>query len=110
MKKHALGIIKTRHVTEKSMVLAGLESSESNVCTSRCKTPKAVFKVDPRATKQQIAKAIEEIYSAKKVKVTKVNTVTVHPKKRTVRGRPGQRAGYKKAIVSFEAGDQIEEV
>ena len=54
-------IVLSRHVTEKSMVLAGLEESTSNACTQRCKTPKAVFRVDPKASKRQIAEAIEEI-------------------------------------------------
>ncbi|MBS0622518.1 MAG: 50S ribosomal protein L23 [Verrucomicrobia bacterium] len=110
MTKNPYSIIKCRYVTEKAEVLSRLETSTSNPCVARCKTPKKVFLVDFRAGKREIAAAVEEIYSDKRVKVTKVNTVTVHPKKCRIRGRKGAKAGYKKAIVSFEAGDQIEDV
>ena len=103
-------IVLSRHITEKAMVLAGLEESESNACTKRCDTPKAVFVVDPRASKRQIAEAVEEIYRDQKVKVVKVNTVNVKRKRRRVRRFQGFKPGYKKAIVSFEAGDKIEAV
>jgi large subunit ribosomal protein L23 len=101
-------IVRSRHITEKAMVLAGLEHSESNICTKRCKTPKAVFIVDPRASKRQIAAAVEEIYRENGVKVIKVNTVNVKRKRRRVRRFLGFKPGYRKAIVSFEAGDKIE--
>ncbi len=103
-------IVISRHVTEKAMVLAGLEESESNLSTKRCKTPKAVFRVDPKASKRQIAEAIEEIYSDQKIKVVKVNTIKMKPKRRTVRRQRGFKSGFKKAIVSFEPGDKIDNV
>ncbi len=102
-------VILSRHVTEKAMILAGLETSTSNRCTRKCESPKAVFIVSANATKEQIGRAIEEIYREKNVKVVKVNTVTIHRKKRRVRGRSGYKAGYKKAIVTFEKGDRLEE-
>ncbi len=109
-KRNPYCIIKSRYVTEKATVLGQLQSSASNACTAKCTTPKAVFLVDKRANKQEIARAIEEIYSGRNVKVTAVNTINVKQKKRRVRGRLGMKAGFKKAIVSFEAGDQIDDV
>lgn len=101
-------VVKSVYVTEKSTTLTGLAASESNRCVARCKTPKAVFLVHQRANKQEIAKAIEAIYQESKVRVVKVNTVNVKPKPRRVRGKPGFKAGYRKAIVTFEEGDSIE--
>ena len=109
--KNPYEIILSRHVTEKSVVLGELESSESNPCTKRCETPKAVFLVHKNANKREIAQAIEEIYRERKVRVTKVNTITVPRKKRRVRGRSGVTSvGHKKAVVSLERGASLTEV
>ena len=101
-------IIKSRRVTEKSRVLENLVNAKSNRSLSRCQSPKWVFDVDPKANKTEIAQAIEEIYKDRKVKVVKVNTITVGPKKRRVRGFLGETAGYKKAVVTLRPGDTIE--
>jgi large subunit ribosomal protein L23 len=108
-KKSPYAIIQSRRMTEKSRVLENLQHSASNPSVSRCKTPKVVFNVDPSANKKEIAKAIEEIYSEKKVKVLSVNTVTIKPKQRRVRGRLGMTAGGKKAIVTLQPGNSIDE-
>lgn len=102
-------IIISRRLTEKSRVLENLQHAKSNASVSRCNSPKAVFNVHKKANKAQIAWAIEQIYSEKKVKVVAVNTVTIKPKQRRVRGYSGMTAGLKKAIVTFRPGDQIEE-
>ncbi len=102
-------IIKSRRVTEKSRVLENLQHAKSNRSVSRCNSPKAVFNVHPKANKTQIASAVEQIYAEKKVKVVAVNTVTIGPKPRRVRGFLGKTAGYKKAIVTFRPGDGIDE-
>ena len=66
---------------------------------------KYVFIVDKRANKIQVADAVEEIL---KVKVEKVNTITVKGKVKR-RGRiVGKRKDYKKAIVKLVAGETIE--
>ena len=109
-KDHPCSIVLSQHVTEKAQVLANLQHSESNRCVARCKSPKAVFLVDPRANKRQIAQAVEEIYREERVKVVKVNTITIHRKGRRVRGRSGFKAGYKKAVVTLEPGDRLEAV
>lgn len=109
-RKSPFSIVKSRYITEKSTTLQGLEGSTSNRCTARCKAPKAVFIVDQRANKREVEQAVEEIYKEKNVKVAKVNTINVNPKPRRVRGRSGFKAGFKKAVVTFEPGDQIDEV
>ena len=103
-------VILSRHVTEKSVTLGELENAESNPSLAKCRFPKAVFIVHPEATKPEIARAIEAIYAAQKVRVTRVNTVTVKPKRRRVRGKVGFKAGFKKAVVTLEPGDRLEEV
>lgn len=109
--KDPFQIIRSRYVTEKSTMLEQLQSSESNRCIAKCQSPKYVFLVDPRANKHEIAKAIEQIYAEQKIKVVKVNTLNVKrkPKKRG-RGRPGKTAALKKAVVTMEQGDSIDNV
>ena len=108
-KQSPFTIIKSRHVTEKAKVLEQLRFNTSNPCVKKCQAPKYVFIVDKSANKQQIAKAVEEIYAEKKIKVVSVNTITMKPKERRVRGRTGFKNAFKKAIVTLEAGDTIEE-
>ena len=60
---------------------------------------KYVFEVAKDATKIDIAKAVEEVFG---VKVVKVNTLRVNGKlKRTGAYPQGRRAAYKKAIVTL---------
>ena len=102
-------VIKSRHVTEKTTVLEGLQHGASNKCMARCSRPKYVFIVDKGANKVEIARALETIYSEKKIKVKAVNTINLKPKKRRVRGYKGFRPAVKKAIVTLESGDCIDE-
>lgn len=108
-KKSPYAIIKSRRMTEKSRMLENLHNAGKNPSLSRCKTPKFVFDVDPQANKQEIARAIEEIYAEKKIRVTKVNTVTVKSKQRRVRGHLGMTSSGKKAVVSLQPGQTIDE-
>jgi large subunit ribosomal protein L23 len=64
-----------------------------------------VFKVRKDANKTQIKQAIEKIYN---VKVTKVNTLNVKPKKKRVGRYVGTTVSYKKAIVTLAEGSNIE--
>lgn len=66
---------------------------------------KYVFKVDKRANKIEIGKAVEEIF---KVKVTAVNTMNVIGKMKRMGRTAGKRSDYKKAIVKLAAGQTIE--
>lgn len=60
---------------------------------------KYTFKVNTKSTKVQIAKAVEEIFN---VKVLKVNTLNYDGKSKRVRGIQGKTAKYKKAIVTID--------
>lgn len=103
-------IIKRRHITEKARVMQELKNAQSNPSLKRFELPKYVFIVDGKANKQEIAKAVEEIYAEKKVRVVSVNTINVKGKPRRVRGRMGKTAGFKKAIVTLEKQDNLDEV
>ena len=72
-------------ITEKSM-------------TGVANEKKYTFKVDKRATKIQIAKAVEEIFG---VKVSKVNTVSVRGHLRRQGRNQGYTASWKKAYVTL---------
>ncbi len=109
-KKDPYQVIKSIYVTEKSLMLQELKNSESNASVKRCESPKYVFLVDKCANKHEIATAVEEIYKEKNVKVVGVNTITLKPKARRVRGRQGMGPGKKKAIVTLEKGDSLETV
>jgi large subunit ribosomal protein L23 len=109
MKRSPFDIVKSRYMTEKAAVLGQLQHNTSNPSVKKCESPKYVFMVDKRASKQEIADAVEEIYAEKKVHVTKVNTINVKQKARSVRGRIGFKAGFKKAIVTLQKGDVLEE-
>lgn len=108
MKKDPYQIVKHQHVTEKSQMLEGLKNATSNVSLARCEAPKYVFIVDPRANKQEIAWAVEEIYRDRGVKVVGVNTITIKGKKRRVRGRVTVNKLVKKAVVTLEKGDSLD--
>jgi large subunit ribosomal protein L23 len=85
-------IIKKPIITEKSMLLV----EEQN---------KYTFSVDKRANKIQIARAIEELFS---VKVVKVNTINTTPKKKRVGQHQGFKSHVTKAIVTLAEGSKIE--
>ena len=67
-----------------------------------------VFKVNPKASKLEVKKAIQDEY---KVKVNKVNIVNVKGKiKRSItqRGKISKKPNWKKAYVALQEGDRIE--
>ena len=85
-------IIKAPIITEKS---ASISNDER----------KYVFEVDSKANKTQIKQAIELIF---KVKVEKVNTVSVNAKKKRVGRYSGFTSEYKKAIVTLAPNNKID--
>ena len=90
-------ILKSPVVTEKSVLLkeASSEEGEGQVLT---------FRVAKSAGKEEIRKAVEEIFS---VKVAKVHTVNYKGKMKR-RGRTeGRRPNWKKAYVSLMPGQEI---
>ncbi len=78
-------------VTEKAYML-----SERN---------KYVFRVHPRATKAQVAKAVADIYG---VTVTKVNMMVKKQQNTSFRGIKGTTKRQKKAVVTIDATQKID--
>jgi large subunit ribosomal protein L23 len=85
-------LMRRPHVTEKSTVLQELRNQFA-------------FEVAPAANKTEVKKAVEALF---KVKVLKVNIVTLPGKRRRTFGRPGETRPWKKAIVTLRKGDTIE--
>ena len=102
-------VVKSRYMTEKARMLQELATSESNKCTKACQETKYVFLVDKLANKREIARAVEEIYAERKVRVTAVNTINMKAKKRRVRGKLGKKPAFKKAVVTLAAGGTLDE-
>ncbi len=87
----ARDIIRRPVVTEKSNTQLGED----------CYT----FAVDPRANKNQIKEAIEEIFE---VKVKSVHTMRVLGKMRRMGVHQGRQTSWKKAIVKLKEGHKID--
>ena len=90
-KQNLYRIIESPHITEKTSAL----SINNN---------QVVFRVNKSATKNQIKKAVEELFS---VSVTSVTTSI--SKGKTKRNKFGsyKRSDFKKAFVSLKQGDEI---
>ena len=63
-----------------------------------------IFKVDPRADKEMIMEAVRRIF---KVHPMSCRVMNVASKPKRLRGRAGQTAGWKKAIVMLQKGETI---
>lgn len=87
----AFRILERPHITEKAINL-GQEN-------------KYVFKVNQDANKNEVKKAIQELYG---VKVEDVNIINIPKKKRRLGRSEGFKSGYKKAVVTVKQGDKIE--
>ena len=86
-------IIHTARLTEKGTALAE-------------KHNKYVFEVDVKATKVEIAHAVESVF---KKKVAKVNTLRVSGKKKRLRtAHFGRTNSWKKAIVTLKEGEKLD--
>jgi large subunit ribosomal protein L23 len=79
-------------VTEKSTV----KREESNQYT---------FRVLPKASKRQIASAVEELFD---VHVQNVRTMRMQGKKKRLGKNLGRRPSWKKAIVTLAEGDTVD--
>ncbi len=89
-------VLKTPVVTEKSVLLKEASSEDESIGQI------LTFRVNRRADKLEIRKAIEEIFN---VKVAKVRTVQYEGKMKK-RGRyEGRRASWKKAYVTLKKGE-----
>jgi large subunit ribosomal protein L23 len=85
-------VIKEPHIAEKGNLQKELYNQIS-------------FKVDRKANKIEIKKAIETIF---KTKVLDVQTISMKGKKRRVGRSMGKKADWKKAIVKLAPGENIE--
>jgi large subunit ribosomal protein L23 len=86
-------VISHVYVSEKSSMLSGMN--------------KYVFKVAKTANKPEIKKHVEALY---KVKVKDVRVLNMPEKSRNLGKRPGVKAGYRKAIVTLQEGQSIDQV
>lgn len=64
-----------------------------------------VFRVTRGARKSEIKQAVEKLFD---VKVAEVNTINMQGKRKMFNRRPGKRPDWKKAIVTLEAGSDID--
>ena len=85
-------VIKEPHVAEK----VNIQKELFNQLT---------FKVDIRANKVEIKKAVERLF---KTKVLDVKTLNIKGKKRRVGRNIGKRPDWKKAIVRLAPGEKVE--
>ena len=85
-------VIERPIVTEKSAIAR----EASNIAT---------FRVDPKATKHDIRRAVEQLFS---VKVQSVRTMQQQGKKKRVGKFIGRKPTWKKAIVELAPGQTIE--
>ncbi|MDD4956103.1 MAG: 50S ribosomal protein L23 [Candidatus Omnitrophica bacterium] len=90
--------MKTSHDVLKNMI-------RTEKGTNMLPQNKYVFRVDKRANKVEIRKAVEEIY---KVKVKSVNVMNVNGKKKRVRYHIGNTPSWKKVIVTLKPDNRIE--
>ena len=88
---HVYEVLKRPVLTEKSNYMAD-------------ELHRYTFEVDPKATKQLVQQAVEEIF---KVHVQNVNMLRVHGKTRRFGRHVGKTSEWKKAIVTLQAGETI---
>jgi large subunit ribosomal protein L23 len=87
----AFKLLKEPHISEKA--------------TSLSENGKYVFKVYKNANKSEIKKTVSNLYG---VIVKDVNIVNIKTKIKLLRGKKGEKSGYKKAIITLEKGHKIE--
>ena len=78
------------------IIIAPVVTEKSN---DELQEGKYTFKVNKKATKVEIAKAVEKLFE---VKVLKVNTMKVNGKKKRVGYHTGKTSDWKKAIVTID--------
>jgi len=82
------------HRTERATALA-----------NRSEHPVYTFRIPAPMTKGAISALIREVYG---FKPTRVNLIYQPAKRRTIRGRVGYKAGFKKALVALKPGETID--
>jgi large subunit ribosomal protein L23 len=84
------------------IIIEPINTEKSNVMRE---SNKYQFKVDARANKKQIKRAIEELFEVRPVKC---NIVNYKGKPKRVRYKKGYTAKWKKAVITLAKGDSIE--
>ena len=83
-------------MTPEEIIIAPIVTEKSN---DAMQEGKYTFKVNKKATKVEIAKAVEKLFE---VKVSNVNTMIVKGKTKRVRYKEGKTPDWKKAIVTID--------
>lgn len=94
-------ILKSPVVTEKSVILKEDSTEENN---NRKAGQVLTFRVDKKATKPEIKRAVEEIFN---VKVSTVRTVQYDGKIKKRGRQEGRRPSWKKAYVTLKKGEPM---
>jgi large subunit ribosomal protein L23 len=89
--------------SSRNIILSPLVSEKG--ANMRTDQNKFIFRVDRKANKLQIKKAVEELF---KVKVEDVNTLTMYGRPKRLGRFEGRRSDWKKAIVKLKKGETIE--
>lgn len=84
------------------IIVAPIVTEKSN---DQLQEGKYTFEVNRKATKVEIAKAVEKLFE---VKVLKVNTMNVKGKKKRVGYHVGKTSDWKKAIVTIDTNPKEE--
>ena len=84
------------------IIIAPIVTEKSN---NGLQEGKYTFKVNKKATKVEIGKAVEKLFG---VKVLNVNTLNTKSKDRRIGKYTGKTKTYKKAIVTLAQGSSIE--
>lgn len=94
-------VLKSPVVTEKSVILKEDSTDEDS---GRKMGQVLTFRVDVKAGKEEIKKAVEEIFS---VKVAAVRTVNYDGKVKKRGRQEGRRPNWKKAYVTLRKGEPM---
>ena len=84
------------------IIIAPVVTEKSN---DELQQGKYTFKVNKKATKVEIAKAVEKLFE---VKVLSVNTISVKGKQKRVGAHTGMTSDWKKAIVTIDTNPSEE--
>lgn len=82
------------------IIIAPIVTEKSN---DQLQEGKYTFEVNKKATKVEIAKAVEKLFE---VKVLKVNTMNVNGKKKRMGYHVGKTSDWKKAIVTIDTNPE----
>ena len=82
------------------IIIAPIVTEKSN---DQLQEGKYTFEVNKKATKVEIAKAVEKLFE---VRVLKVNTMNVNGKKKRVGYHMGKTSDWKKAIVTIDTNPE----